>query len=67
MKISNKLIIAFSIFTLILIAEIVLNQIISEKAKESYTKLSSEIAPALEILDKCKNVNTEIYLLEILI
>lgn len=63
MKIRTKLILGFGIIISILCAEIVLNQIISDNASDSYQKLKSQALPALDILDKYKSINNELFLL----
>ena len=50
--IRNKLILGFGVIIGILIAEIVLNQIISHKATTIYRKLKLEAIPATKILEK---------------
>ena len=63
MKIRTKLILGFGIIISILCAEIVLNQIISDNASNTYQKLKSQALPALDILDKYKSINNELFLL----
>lgn len=63
MKINHKLIFAFGVLIVILLAEIILNQIVSDRAKQTYNTLQTEIYPVVDILNKYKPINKELYLL----
>ena len=63
MKIRQKLIIAFSILIIIVLAEVVLNQVVANRAKETYQALHDKINPAIIVLTKFESVNKELYLL----
>lgn len=63
MKISQKLILAFSILIMILLSEIILNQIITNRATETYDTLQLKINPAISILSKYESINKELNLL----
>ncbi|MCF4101661.1 ATP-binding protein [Gillisia sp. M10.2A] len=63
MKIRNKLILGFGIIISILIAEIILNQLINQKANTTYQKLKVEALPTLYLLDQYKAINKELFLL----
>lgn len=63
MKIRTKLILSFGIIISVLFIEIVLNQIISDNATDTYEKLESQALPALEVLDKYESINKEFFLL----
>ena len=63
MRISTKLILSFAVIISVLCIEIVLNQIISDNAADTYQKLKNQALPALRILDKFESVNNEFYLL----
>lgn len=63
MKISHKLILAFGVLILVLLVEIVLNQVISNRATQTYQTLQSEINPAVTILNKYEGINKELNLL----
>lgn len=63
MKIRTKLILSFGIIISVLCMEIVLNQIISDNAADTYQKLKTQALPALRILDKFESINNEFFLL----
>ncbi len=63
MKIRTKLILSFGVIISILCIEIVLNQIISDNATDTYQKLKTQALPALRILDKFESINNEVFLL----
>ncbi len=63
MKIRTKLILSFGVIISVLCIEIVLNQIISDNASETYQKLKTQALPALRILDKFESINNELFLL----
>jgi PAS domain S-box-containing protein len=63
MKIRAKLILSFGIIISILCIEIVLNQIISHNASNTFQKLKSQALPAIAILDKYESINKELFLL----
>jgi len=63
MKIRTKLALSFGIIISILFTEIVLNQIISDNATNTYQKLKSQALPVLRILDKYESINNELFLL----
>ncbi len=63
MRIRTKLILSFGVIICILFVEIVLNQIISDNATDTYQKLKSQALPALRVLDKYESVNNELFLL----
>jgi len=63
MKIRSKLILSFGIIISVLCMEIVLNQIISDNAADTYQKLKTQALPTLRILDKFESVNNEFFLL----
>lgn len=63
MKIRNKLILSFGVIISILCIEIILNQIISYRAAETYQKLKTQALPTLRILDDFESINNELFLL----
>ena len=63
MKIRHKLILAFSILILTLVAEIILNQVISNRATQTYETIQSRINPVINVLNQYKAVNKELSLL----
>ena len=63
MRIQTKLALSFGIIISILCVEIVLNQIISHNATNTYQKLKSEALPAIRILNKYESINNELFLL----
>lgn len=63
MKIRTKLILSFGVIISVLCIEIVLNQIISDNAADTYQKLKTQALPALRILDKYESINNEFFLL----
>lgn len=63
MGIRFKLGLAFGIIISILIAEIILNHIVSKNASSTYHKLKSEIIPAMKVLEKYETINREFFLL----
>ncbi|MDX1279247.1 hypothetical protein, partial [Oceanihabitans sediminis] len=63
MKISHKLILAFSVLIVILTAEIILNQVITNRATKTYETLQSEINPTLSVLKHYESINKEFTLL----
>lgn len=63
MRIRTKLILSFGVIICILFVEIVLNQIISDNATDTYQKLKSQALPALRVLDKYESINNELFLL----
>ncbi|MDB4297447.1 PAS domain S-box protein [Flavobacteriaceae bacterium] len=63
MGIRKKLVISFVVIINILVAEIFLNQIISNNATDTYLKLKTEAFPAMRTLDKYESINRELYLL----
>jgi len=63
MKIRTKLILSFGVIISVLCIEIVLNQIISNNATDTYQKLKTQALPALRILDKFESINNEFFLL----
>ncbi len=63
MKISQKLILAFSVLILILIVEIILNQTITNKATRTYDTLQSKINPVINVLANYESINKELNLL----
>ncbi|WP_347374473.1 ATP-binding protein [Aequorivita sp. Q41] len=63
MKIRHKLILAFGVLIVILLAEIVLNQVISSRATQTYNTLQSKINPAINVLHKYQSINKELDLL----
>ncbi|MBQ0767829.1 MAG: HAMP domain-containing protein [Bizionia sp.] len=63
MKIRHKLILAFSILILTLLAEIILNQVISNRATTTYETIQSRISPVINILNQYKAINKELNLL----
>ncbi|MDG1476301.1 MAG: hypothetical protein P8Q14_04080, partial [Vicingaceae bacterium] len=60
MKISKKLTLAFGLIIIILIGEIVLNQLISRRANSSFNKLTLEIDPSNQLLEKYRGINKEL-------
>ncbi|HSM62861.1 MAG TPA: PAS domain S-box protein, partial [Gillisia sp.] len=63
MKIRTKLILSFGVIIFILCIEIILNQIISNNASDTYQKLKTQALPAIAILDKYESINKELFLL----
>lgn len=63
MKIRQKLVLAFGVLILILLIEIIFNQIITNRADQTYQTLQSKINPAINILDDYKSINKELNLL----
>ena len=63
MKITQKLIIAFSVLILIFIGEIILNQIITSHANDTYDKLMNKINPTIKTLAKYESINKRLNLL----
>lgn len=63
MKIRTKLILSFGLIIFILFIEIILNQVISNNASDTYQKLKTQALPALAILDKYESINKELFLL----
>ena len=63
MKIKQKLIVAFSVLILIVLGEIVLNQIVANRATKTYETLQAKINPAINILTKYESINKELNLL----
>ena len=63
MKISHKLILAFTVLIVILTAEIILNQVITNRATKTYETLQSEINPTLSVLKHYESINKEFTLL----
>jgi PAS domain S-box-containing protein len=63
MRIRTKLILSFGVIICILFLEIVLNQIISDNATDTYQKLKSQALPALRILGTYESINNEVFLL----
>lgn len=63
MKIRTKLILSFGVIISVLCIEIILNQIISDNAADTYQKLKTQALPTLRILDKFESVNNEFFLL----
>jgi len=62
-KISHKLIFAFGALIAVLLIEMILNQVITRQATDSYEKLKTEVGPAVRMLDKFQAVNKELILL----
>ncbi len=63
MKIRTKLILSFGVIISVLCMEIVLNQIISDNAADTYQKLKTQALPTLRVLNKFESVNNEFFLL----
>ena len=63
MKIQKKLIIAFGFLILVLLAEIVINQVITYRAKNTFIELKENSGPTLKLLDEYKMLNRELGLL----
>lgn len=63
MKIRHKLVLAFGVLILILIAEIILNQVVTNRANQTYDTLQSEINPAITILNHYETINRELDIL----
>lgn len=63
MTIKKKLILAFGIFILLISCIIMLNQSVTNQAKNRYEKLRVEIQPAIKSIDKFMQVNNFLQLL----
>lgn len=61
MKIRHKLILAFGVLILILIAEIILNQVITTRSTKTYNTLQSEINPTISLLNHYESINKELH------
>lgn len=63
MKIRHRLILAFGVLILVLLVEIILNQVITNRATRTYETLQSEINPAITVLNHYESINKELNLL----
>lgn len=63
MKIRHRLILAFGVLILVLLIEIILNQVITNRATKTYETLQTEINPAISVLNHYESINKELNLL----
>lgn len=62
-KILNKILLGYGIFILIILVQLLLIYIVTNRADHTFTDLSKDIKPKLDLITKYKTANRELYLL----
>ncbi|MBJ7881828.1 sensor histidine kinase [Gelidibacter salicanalis] len=63
MKIRHRLILAFGVLILVLLVEIILNQVITNRATQTYGTVQSKINPVINVINHYESIHKELNLL----